>query len=93
MQTETVDTPAERYGVRGFLFDDFLPTALEFYKAGKNPNTNLTPEQQNQTYLFRPDGTRTDDPNSGLLYGVRLNGMQWAGLAVAAGLAIYLVKG
>jgi hypothetical protein len=86
-------TEPETYGVRNFLFDDFLPAALEFHRVGENPNTNLTPTQQNQSWNYSPDPVRTDDPNSDLLYGMRLNGFQWFGLAVAAGLTIYLVKG
>ena len=82
---------AETYGLRELVFDDFLPTALEFYRVGKNPNQVVDPADQNRVYTFQPQPTRTDDPNSQLLYGVSLSPMQWTGLAVAAALTAYLI--
>lgn len=86
-QTQTENT----YGFRNLVFDDFLPTALEFYRVGHNPNTNQTTEQQTHVYENAPGVTRTDDPNAGILYGVKFSRTQWGMLAVAAALAAYLV--
>lgn len=81
----------ETYGWQEFVFDDFLPAVMEFRRTGSNPNQQLSTEAQNRAYAFHPEPVRTDDPNAQLLYGFRLTGTQWAGLAVAAGLTIYLI--
>lgn len=87
-------TPVQdRYGFRELVFDDILPAALEWRRAGgQNPNTYVGPDGQNHSYAYNPQPTRNDDPQAKFLYGFRFTNEQMLLLAIAGGLAIYLVK-